>query len=201
MGFPKQRVITLKYVCFYELPPDNSGSFSYYSFRANSIYDPEVATGGHQPMGADQWGQFYDHYTVIGSKISVTASQHGNNTAPGLWGTMCTTNPSLSQYSNPTGIMESGTGKWKQFQVGNNAPRAGTVSVGYSAKSIWNLQSVKDNQDEIGAFWGADPSRAAYFHVWSALNPATTGNTSALTLAVTIYYRVLLAQPRLLLLS
>jgi len=41
-------------------------------FRANSMYDPEVAVGGHQPRGFDQLMTMYDHFTVYGCKITAT---------------------------------------------------------------------------------------------------------------------------------
>lgn len=41
-------------------------------FRNNSIYDPDGSGIGHQPLGYDQWSQFYGRYRVIGAKYRVT---------------------------------------------------------------------------------------------------------------------------------
>lgn len=37
----------------------------------NGAYDPEVALGGHSPMGYDQWAQLYQNYRVHKSKITI----------------------------------------------------------------------------------------------------------------------------------
>lgn len=39
--------------------------------RANGLFDPEVAAGGHQPRGFDQLMALYDHFVVINAKITV----------------------------------------------------------------------------------------------------------------------------------
>lgn len=39
---------------------------------ANGCYDPDNTGAGHQPRGFDQYMAMYDHYTVVGSKITVT---------------------------------------------------------------------------------------------------------------------------------
>jgi len=40
-------------------------------YLGNGIYDPSVAIGGHQPLGRDQWFNFYDRCFVRASKITV----------------------------------------------------------------------------------------------------------------------------------
>lgn len=40
-------------------------------YRLNSLYDPEFALGGGQPMGFDQWSTFYLKYLVYASRIKL----------------------------------------------------------------------------------------------------------------------------------
>lgn len=47
-------------------------NFSYHTFSANSLYDPDRTGVGHSVLGFDQYMAFYQHYTVIGSKIKAT---------------------------------------------------------------------------------------------------------------------------------
>lgn len=47
-----------------------SGRFSY-QWAANAIYDPNVTSTGHQPLGHDEWGQFYSENMVVASKINI----------------------------------------------------------------------------------------------------------------------------------
>lgn len=42
-----------------------------YTFRGNSLYDPDSTGAGHQPMSFDQWSALYSNYTVHGSKIEM----------------------------------------------------------------------------------------------------------------------------------
>jgi hypothetical protein len=40
-------------------------------YASNSIFDPNLTATGHQPLSHDQWSQFYQHYLVMGSKITI----------------------------------------------------------------------------------------------------------------------------------
>lgn len=72
-GFPDKWVGRLKYTDFITLDSTATGSAvpTYHTMRANSLYDPDRSGSGHQPRGFDQLSAIYDHYCVIGSKITV----------------------------------------------------------------------------------------------------------------------------------
>lgn len=76
-GFPKMTKMKVHY-------RDNfhktavAGLLSTYQFRLNSLYDFDLTGTGHQPYYFDQMMAVYDHYTVIGTKVTVTWT---NNTA------------------------------------------------------------------------------------------------------------------------
>lgn len=46
--------------------------------RGNNVYDPEYATGGHQPMGYDNFASAYRNYYVSSSKCSAAMFNLGN---------------------------------------------------------------------------------------------------------------------------
>ena len=73
-GFPDRHVARLKYCDFVTLNATASGSAVplIHHFRANSLYDPDQSSSGHQPRGFDELAAIYDHYCVIGSKIKVS---------------------------------------------------------------------------------------------------------------------------------
>lgn len=52
----------------------SSTGMSYYSYRANSIYDPNYSGVGHQPRGYDELAPFYRKYEVVRSAIQITIS-------------------------------------------------------------------------------------------------------------------------------
>lgn len=53
------------------LNPGIGGTAADYVFSANGLYDPNITGTGHQPMGFDNYMAMYEHYTVIGAKITV----------------------------------------------------------------------------------------------------------------------------------
>lgn len=56
-------------------------------YRLNSVYDPEYATGGAQPLGFDQWATLFSRYKVYGSKL--TLKFHNMNAGVGGLARIC----------------------------------------------------------------------------------------------------------------
>ena len=48
-----------------------------FQLRANGMFDPQTAVGGHQPRGFDEFMEAYDMFTVMGSKISCSWMYEG----------------------------------------------------------------------------------------------------------------------------
>lgn len=69
-GFPKKLCVAMKYVTDITVPSHEDGAAPYI-FRLNSIYDPDVSSGGHQPYGHDEYASIYSKYCVIGAKVKV----------------------------------------------------------------------------------------------------------------------------------
>lgn len=42
------------------------------AFSMNSIWDPDVTGGGHQPMMRDLWASMYDYYAVLACRYKIT---------------------------------------------------------------------------------------------------------------------------------
>lgn len=80
-GFPKRVCFTHKYSGSFNLT-STSGTMSNVIFRANGMYDPDVTFAGHQPMYFDQLSALYDHFLVIGSKITYTLTPSAATSAP-----------------------------------------------------------------------------------------------------------------------
>jgi len=51
-----------------------------YSYRANSVFDPDQTGVGGQPDGFDQWKTLYDVYRVVAVEVEVQAIGNGANT-------------------------------------------------------------------------------------------------------------------------
>lgn len=78
---PKQKYAKLKYVVHETHVGPGAAAPVYWEYRANGMYDPEVAVGGHQPYGFDQLCTQYDHWTVLKSvmEIEVTSLDQYRN--------------------------------------------------------------------------------------------------------------------------
>lgn len=72
IGFPKKMVMSHKYEETLALTIPFSVGMVKQFMSCNGMYDPNVSLGGHQPLYFDQMAALYDHYLVIGSKITVT---------------------------------------------------------------------------------------------------------------------------------
>lgn len=57
----------------------NVAGFGSYVFRMNSISDPDFTGLGHQPLGHDQWANFYAEYEVKSSSVDCFAIPTVNN--------------------------------------------------------------------------------------------------------------------------
>jgi len=59
-----------------------AGAITDYQFRLNSLFDPDFTGTGHQPMYFDQYAALYNHYTVIGAKLTARFVSYESNTCP-----------------------------------------------------------------------------------------------------------------------
>lgn len=70
VGIPDQMFCKLRYSDTYTL--GTLSSFQSVLIRANSLFDPDYAVGGHQPMGFDQYAALYGKYRVYGVAYRIT---------------------------------------------------------------------------------------------------------------------------------
>ena len=57
--------VRLTYTDALNLTVVGNGGYALYTFRTNSIYDPDYTGTGHQPLMRDLWASQYDYYTVL----------------------------------------------------------------------------------------------------------------------------------------
>jgi len=72
LGFPKMLKAVHRYRENIRLTTPVSTTYIIHSFSCNGMYDPNISGVGHQPLYFDQLAAVYNHYTVIGSKITIT---------------------------------------------------------------------------------------------------------------------------------
>ncbi len=191
-GFPATRVVKMRYVDSIVLDaPVNARNA--YIFRANSIFDPDISGIGHQPLGHDQWAQFYNHYVVIGAKINVTFNASAANQDAQIVGIYSSDDITIP--TTALEIIEQGLCRWKSAPIGFGDNSAITLVNTYSAKKTFNVTNVKDNFDRLGAGFDANPPEISFFHLFTqSLDPQA--NPAALNCLVTISYIVLMSEPK-----
>jgi len=89
--FPHRKVATLGYADVFSML---SSGLTVYTYRLNSLYDPDETGVGNQPVGFDQLMALYKYYRVIRAKVTclfantgttayIVAVPSGNATDPG----------------------------------------------------------------------------------------------------------------------
>lgn len=168
-----------------------SGVMGTHFFRANSIYDPDFTGTGHQPMGRDEMANYFNHYVVVGAKLTVewlNASADSSSETPTLVGCYTTADTTLT-YTDLNSYREAKRGDIKTLQW----VFMPTTRAKYSAKKFYNVANVKDNYDRLGAAVGSNPTEGAFFLI--ACQGIGTGSAS-LTARVTIDYIVDFSEPK-----
>lgn len=138
-------------------------------FRANDLYDPDVTGIGHQPMGFDQIMQYYDHFKVIGSKITVHPIDSDTTThTPAYWGIVLSDNATtVASTSSVEHLLES---RNNNRQLGVHSGNLisplfrRSMSKSFSHKKFFK-QALTDKFQ--GNVFGS-PAEQAYYEVWCA---------------------------------
>lgn len=203
-GFPSKKLVKLRYTdqtITVDAPIGGHGS---HVFRANSVFDPDYTSLGHQPMGFDQWANIYTRYTVVGAKMTVRYTPiAASNNVPGYMGTtLGTTADPLAGFSSINNILESKlTGKYMVVgsiyspAISSRGDGYPAVSRYFSAKKFFGKVNVQDG-NSTSALVTTNPSDTAYFSVWVASIDAN--NPASVSMTVSIDYIVLFHEPKTL---
>lgn len=191
---PASKVVRLVYCEQLSLNPP-VGAPARYDFRANSIYDPDLTSTGHQPMGRDQWSAYYDHYTVIGSKITCkfTSGSVGLSNQYYVAVSLKDTGGQWDADIN-TACERNGT-KLKHLGVADSANGAKTCTAYYSPRRFFGVKDISDNRAILGSHIDNNPTEDATFNV-VAYGIDKTTDASPLNVMVKISYLVKFTERR-----
>jgi len=196
VGSQKQKIVKLRYCIINELDVEPGGSAVSLFFRANGPYDPEYAVGGHQPMGFDQMSLLYNHYVVLGSKVTATFTPRIANTsgAAVVSGIEITDDAVVTTVPRHT-ILEQRKGLYRTVTTSNNKPF--TLSRKFSAKRFFNVKDVKDNVTRIGAPNAALPAEEAFFRIFMMSGDVNVADDPpSFNVLVTVDYIILWSEPK-----
>lgn len=175
LGFPKKMIMTHKYSQTVSLT-STGGIYNNLAFNCNSLFDPDAAVGGHQPLYFDQMAAIYDHYTVIGSKITIKLVS-GTSTTDGYATGIFINDDSTPTITSLAHLEEQSTGK---YRVVPPAYRGTTfLTSKWSAKKTFggsvlgndNLQgSSTSNPSELSVWvWGLEGLGGATVTVYAQI--------------------------------
>lgn len=182
-------IVPLKYVSEKLSIVCTSGADNYYLFNANSIYDPDRTGTGHQPLGYDQWQNFYSHYRVLSSKISVVA----NSSTSAPFNIVINSMPSTT---GATGIDPSREGRGK-MRCGGDQGKLVKISRFNKIHNIIGVSRRRIIDDDVfGAAFNASPAGTCCWQIW--VQPFDETTTTTISFKAEITYYVLMTYPAFL---
>lgn len=190
---PNKFAAKLRYAQSGAVNPGISGIPGVQVFNASSCFDPDTTGIGHQPRGFDQWMTMFDHYTVIGSKITVSYSVNGQADDRAIvLGVNLKDDGTV--YTDKNDYMEGRNVSSKLVSGGATGDaRSCTLTKHYSPKKFLGITKPLAGSLIRGSAT-SNPSENAYFHCWAA--PTGTADLDSIAYQVVIDYLVVFTEPK-----
>lgn len=172
-----------------------AGLMATHSISANNLYDPDSTGTGHSPRGYDQLMSMYDHYTVVGAKITVhflpqVASATNQNVVCGI----ALKDSSLS----PADANEFLEGRNTTFRyIANNSSTISApvrITKKCSVSKFLGIKSLLSSSLARGTL-SSSPAEQAYFVIF-ADNVDNSTDPNPITCSVYIEYMVVFTEPK-----
>lgn len=149
---PDRMLLKLPYYADVRLTKSGASSYTW-NWNLNSIYDPDRTGTGHQPLGYDQWGIFYNRYRVYGVQFDVT---YTNMTSIPCRVFNTAGNEGLT--SQDESMLEQAHIKSVQLAPAGSGKDTMRIKKFYSIPRIMGRPTVAyKSDDRYGAQWGANP--------------------------------------------
>lgn len=184
LGFPDRMITKLEY--------RTSGIYSvaatpgYIDYNLNSIYDPEIAVGGHQPLWTDQYEAVYNKYRVFRCKYEVKIMALSTGGTPARY-------VALASAQAP-GVLPTNIGDaWEQNRTANQVLPSGpdrvtTVRGNIALPKLQGQTSVEFKGDDGNdALLTANPTNPA---VLRTIIESVNGNETQYTYDIRLTYFV-----------
>jgi len=179
-GFPKRMLFTHKYADNFTLT-STTGVMNKYYFICNGMWDPNKTGTGHQPAYFDTMHSLYNHWTVIGSKITIKCCFATETDLPAYVALLQDDDGVLSS-NDMQNLSETSSGKVKL--VGAKNPGVITLTNRWSAKKTFG-GSVLAN-DELKGDSSQNPAETSSWVI--ALQAANVISTVSMYVHVNIEY-------------
>lgn len=179
-----------------ELKYSTSGSLTannghnYLTIRGNSVFDPEYAVGGHQPLGFDQLAGLYNKYNVHSARVEVTAYNNSDTSAAGHPMTAI----GLAMFPSVNDAPVSSTLAYVREQpycvhtvIGPPLCSAAVRSLAAPRRTTQEVYGQNANDNDYKAVVTANPAKEWFYLIFAR---TLNGEPLDLNLEVMIYYDV-----------
>lgn len=170
LGFPKKTLTTHRYASTANVT-STSSAIQTYRFSANGMFDPDITSTGHQPLYFDQLSAIYDHYVVLGSKI--TLKVYNDSSEESICALFKNDDTSTTNTS-VMGIIEQGEASWCAIPP-DSKEQVFTLTQSFSAKKTYGGSVV--NNDKMTGTAIANPTEQTYFDFVVQCPKAVTSST------------------------
>lgn len=183
---PDEMMIHMDY-CDHFSFVSGAGVPAYYVFKGNSIYDPDHTSAGHQPLGRDQWNNFYTRYEVMASSIEVEFCSNQTVSDP-IVIAICPTDAAA-----PSGWVSS-LNTMLETPYSKSALIPGAANGQGIAKSLSYYMTTKakfgdnKNKEDLQAQFGNNPNEIWYHQV--AISPTVGVQSASCSVRVKLKYYV-----------
>jgi len=161
-----------------------------YVFSANGIFDPDISGTGGQPMGFDQMMVFFNHYTVVRSRIRLVAQSNSSTlrVSAGL-----SVSGSSTVTTSIEQLVENGNLTFNVLEYAGTMGGACTLHRSVVAARFQGIDDVMDDPNMRGDA-ASNPAEQMYYHIscWNAASATTV----TIDCQVYIEYDVVFTEPR-----
>lgn len=179
LQFPKKIIMTHKYTEIASLT--SSTSLGRYSWKVNSMFDPNSTGVGHQPLYFDQMAALYNNYCVIGSKCVARFFPSGSLSTTTMIGGYINDNTAAAAVTDYNTIVEQSLGKKAMLLPGCSSPAV--ITLRWSGRKQWGKGFLQN--PNMTADTSNDPAEKQYFDFFSIANDGTTSVTIKCEVTIT----------------
>lgn len=167
---PDQCLVKMKY-CIGNTSIASVATPGVHIFSGNSIFDPDVTAVGHQPLGRDEWGAFYDSYLVYGLAWDLTFVGDNNNVCN--VSTVCKpTNTTIANYDT---VRERPYAQTATTGLQGSNKHIMKLKGYMSTNKIFGVNDIQAKNSDYTAGWDNNPVHRWYLHLYTiAFDRATS---------------------------
>ena len=191
---PNKFAAKLRYWDWAVIDPGLAGTAGTYILSCNSLFDPNTTGVGHQPRGFDQYMTMYDHYTVIGCKVTAVFTQdYAGTYDPLVVGVAL--KDSATAYTDVNDYMEGRNIKSRTLAASTTGenPNAITITKTFSTRKFLGITHPLSSANCRGNATSG-PGEQAYFHLFVA--PITTNDNNQMRVHYRLEYLTIFTEPK-----